>query len=168
MKKIVSAFLLVTFLIFAYAFVPKTTVIHLSAGETESYTLTYTGLGIRGAGLFGFKPCRIVSSGPSGYDPGITTLTFTPTSSGWAMCEQSERGQVRSYAFAADSTSIARGILVPDLKHHVNTSYFYSPDGSTTGNIREGSGGYDIITPKFIHHYRVTDGVGVWSKSPSA
>ncbi len=168
MKKFLASLAFVTALALVYALVPKTTVFHFSTTETQPYTLTYTGFGIRGSGFLGFKPQSIVCSGSSGYDAGTTTVTITPISGGWAFCERGERGQMRAYGFVAGSASIERGILAPDLKHHLDASYFYSPDGSTTGFVREGSGAYDIVTPKFIHHVKVSDGATVISKSPSA
>ena len=156
--------------VLAYAFVPKTTTIQLPGDQAPDRTLTYTGLGIHGSGLFGFMPRYIVSSGVGGYDPGVTTLTITPVSGGWALCERAEQGQVRERGVVTVSVPISQGILVPDLRHHLNASYFYSSDGSMTGNVHEGNGAYDIIKPEFVMHVKVTDGFEkvIVAKSPNA
>lgn len=156
--------------VLVYAFVPKTATIQLPGDQAPDRTLTYTGLGIRGSGFFGFMPRSIVSSGAGGYDPGVSTLTITPASGGWEWCARAEQGQIRERGLVTASVPIGSGILVPDLRHHLNVSYFYSRDGSMTGSVHEGSGAYDIIQPKFVMHVKVTDGFekATISKSPDA
>lgn len=156
--------------VLAYALVPKTTTIQLPGDQAPDRTLTYTGLGIHGSGFFGFMPRSIVSSGAGGYDPGVSTLTITPASGGWEWCARAEQGQVRERGFVTASVPISLGILVPDLRRHLNVSYFYSSDGSMTGSVQDGSGAYDIIQPKFVMHVKVTNGFekATVSKSPDA
>ena len=156
--------------VLVYAFVPKTTTIQLPGDQAPDRTLTYTGLGIHGSGFFGFMPRSIVSSGAGGYDHGVSTLTITPASGGWDWCAQAEQGQVRERGSVTASLPISSGILVPDLRHYLSVSYFYSPDGSMTGSVHESSGTYDIVQPKFVMHVQVTSGFEktTVSKSPDA
>ena len=168
MKKLLSALILVTLLTFVYALAPKTRVMHLW-GENAPYTLTYTGLGIHGFGFFGFEPrCLTASSTTLFVDGGVSTVTITPASNGWAYLNQGERGQVVVYGFVTGSILVERGISVPDIDHHFNASTFFSPNGSATGSLRQSTGAYDVITPKFIYHVKVDTGRPVISKSPSA
>ena len=167
MKKLLLALILVVSCTLVYALAPKTKVMHLW-GENAPYTLTYTGLGIHGAGFCGFEPRRLEASTVTGFDGGAATVTITPASNGWTYLAQGGRGQVLIYGFVTSSVPAERGILVPDLFRHLDASYFFSPDGSATGSLRQGSGAYDAITSKCIYHVRVNDGKPTISKSPQA
>ena len=168
MKKLLSVFILLILLTLVYALAPKTMVIHLW-GENASYRLTYTGLGIHGAGFFGFEPLRLTASSATPFvEDGVTTITVTPASNGWTYLNQGERGQVLVYGFVDGSVPVERGIMIPDINHHLNASTFFAPDGSATGSLRQSTGAYDAITPKFIYHVKVDTGRPVISKVPNA